>query len=135
MWAPGHVGFWGNETADKNAEEPLNKEPTDDLMPFSDPEHLTAKYIHQPWQKEWDESVRVSSKLHEILPKISDTFFFFYNTRKEQSCNRYHIGHSYLTHSFILKKERNTKIKKSLLFVLLIILLSQSNISRLSLLI
>ena len=36
--------------------------------------------------------------------------------------NRLHIGHSSLTHSFILKK------KKSLLFVLHVILTSQSNI-------
>ena len=36
MSVPGHVGLRGNETAERTAEEALDKEPTDDLMPFSD---------------------------------------------------------------------------------------------------
>ena len=31
---------------------------------------LTAKYIHQVWQQEWDEAVIVPNKLHEILAKL-----------------------------------------------------------------
>ena len=41
-----HVGIRGNEAADREA---LQKEPIDDLMPFSDLKPLTAKYIHQIW--------------------------------------------------------------------------------------
>ena len=33
-------------------------------MPFSDLKPLTAKYIHQVWQKEWDEAI-VVSKTHK----------------------------------------------------------------------
>ena len=48
----------------------------------------------------------VSDKFHEILPKLPDKLLFFCNTRKENTVlNRLHIGHSYLTHSFILRKE------------------------------
>ena len=36
-------------------------------MPFSDLKPLTAKYVYQIWQKEWDETVLVSNKFHEIL--------------------------------------------------------------------
>ena len=71
MWAPGHAGIRGNEAVDRTAEEALEKEPTDDLMPFSDLKPLTAKYVHQVWQKEWDEAVTVSNKLHDSLPKLS----------------------------------------------------------------
>ena len=75
-------------------------------MPFSDLKPLTAKCLHQVWQKEWDESIIVSNKLHGILPKLSDKLLTFCNTRKEDTVlNRLHIGHSYFTHSFLLKKE------------------------------
>ena len=48
----------------------------------------------------------VSNKLQEILPKLPDKLLSFCNTKKENTVlNRLHIGHSYLTHSFILRKE------------------------------
>ena len=47
------------------------------LMPFSDLKHLTAKYMHQVWQKDWDEVVMVCNKLHEISPKVSDKLYHF----------------------------------------------------------
>ena len=75
-------------------------------MPFSDLEPLTAKYVYLIWQKEWDETVLESNKFHEILPKLPDKLLSFCNTRKENTVlNRLLIGHSYLTHSFILRKE------------------------------
>ena len=43
---------------------------TPDLMPFSDLKPLTAKYVYQVWQTEWDETGLVSNKFHEILPKL-----------------------------------------------------------------
>ena len=66
MQVPGHVGTWINETVDWAAKVVLDREPTDDLMPFSDLKPLTTKYRHQVWQKEWDETVSVSSNLRDI---------------------------------------------------------------------
>ena len=54
-------------------------------MPFSDLKPLMAKYVYQIWQKEWDETVWVSNKFHEILPKLPDKLLFFCNTRKENT--------------------------------------------------
>ena len=54
----------------------------------------------------WNETVLVSIKFHEILPKFPDKLLSFCKTRKENTVlNRLHIGHSYLTHFFILRKE------------------------------
>ena len=45
----------------------------------------------------------ISNKFHEILPKLSGKLLSF---RKENTVlTRLHIGRSYLTHSFILRKE------------------------------
>ena len=77
MWVPGHAGNRGHEAADRAAKEALDEEPANDLMPFSDLKPLTAKYVHHVLQKEWDEAVIVSSKLHEILPKLLDKLVSF----------------------------------------------------------
>ena len=106
MWVPGQVGIRENEVADRAAKEALDNKPTADLMPFSDLKPLTAKYVYQVWQKEWDETGSVSNKFQAILPKHPDKLLSFCNTRKENTAlNRLHIGHSCLTHSFILRKK------------------------------
>ena len=102
MWVPRHVAIRENEAADRAAKEALDKKSTADLMPFSDLKALTAKDVYQIWQKEWNKTVLVSNEFHEILPKLPDKLLSFCNTRKEDTVlNRLHIGHSYLTHSFI----------------------------------
>ena len=51
MLSPGHTGIQGNEVADRTAKAALEKEPTVDVMPFSDLTPLTAKHLYQVWQK------------------------------------------------------------------------------------
>jgi len=52
------------------------------IMPFSDLKPLTARYVYQIWQKEWDKTILVCNKFHKIRPKLSDNLLSFYYTKK-----------------------------------------------------
>ena len=52
----GRVGLQGNETAKRAAAEAFGKEHTGRFHVPLRLKPLTAKYIHQVWQKEWDEA-------------------------------------------------------------------------------
>ena len=77
-------------------------------MPLSDLKPLTAKYEYLVWKKEWDETGLVSNKFHEIHRNLQTNCYLFVTHGKNNNntlLNRLHIGHFYLTHSFILRKE------------------------------
>ena len=54
-------------------------------MPFSDLKPLTAKYVYQVWQEEWDETGLVSKKVHEIPPKLRDKLLSFFVTQGKKT--------------------------------------------------
>ena len=57
-------------------------------------------------EEKWDETFLVCNTFDEILLTLPDKLLSICNTWKEDTVlNRLHIGHSYLTHSFILRKE------------------------------
>ena len=85
-----YVGIRGNEAADRAVKEALDKKqtnkPTADLMPFSNLKPLTAKYVYQVRQKEWDETVLVSNKFHEILPNFQTNCYLFFVIQGKKHC-------------------------------------------------
>ena len=76
------VGIRGNEAVDRVAKEALDKEPTDDLILFSGLKPETAKYIHQVWQKEWDEAVVVSNKLMRFTKAFGQTVIILHDKKR-----------------------------------------------------
>ena len=74
------------------------------LIPPSDFKPNIHKYITTMWQNTWDESPL--NKLYEIAPVVNEPCTHHLNTRRDQSVfNRCRIGHSRLTHEFLLKGE------------------------------
>ena len=112
------------EAADRAAKEAFEKEPTVDLMSFLDLKPFTAKYIHQVWQKEWDEAVIVSNELLEMLPKLSDKLYIILQGKERRRSSKQTTYWSFLFDSF-----HSFEKQKRLLLVLHVILLSQSNVS------
>ena len=74
------------------------------LIPPSDFKPIIREHITAMWQATWDESPL--NKLHQITPIVNEPRTHHLSTRRDQSVfNRCRIGHSRLTHEFLLKGE------------------------------
>jgi hypothetical protein len=103
-WIPSHIGIRGNEKADAAAKLALTLQITDFKIPYSDFKMYIDNYISSSWQSDWDRCT--SNKLHEIKPQVGNCLSSNRTIRKEEVvlC-RTRIGHTYLTHSYLLKGE------------------------------
>ena len=105
VWIPAHVGISGNETVDKLAKAALMRAVSiGKLLCWSDLKCQVNTYISSVWQESWDGEVR--NKLHEVLPKLNESLSTDGTNRKNETvlC-RLRIGHTWITHSYLLKKE------------------------------
>ena len=104
VWAPSHVGIRGNTEADIAANQARADPVAGKHVIFSDFKPVVNKYIQDEWQSQWD--ALTDNKLHKIIPSISDAIPRCRSNRREEVvlC-RLHIGHSYFTHSHLLKGE------------------------------
>ena len=114
-WLPSHNNIHGNELADLEAKSALSlmisnfKIITLTLNPTS-VNTLTTNVnlfgkINNKCQSIWEKQTQ--NKLHEIKPNFNSKCAFFNCSRKEQmKITRCRIGHTRITHSYILKNEQ-----------------------------
>jgi hypothetical protein len=104
VWLPSHVGIKGNTDADTAAKAALAATPDNISVPHCDFRQHIHQYFKSKWQTIWDS--QLDNKLHKIKPKIGITYFGNQlDRRKEQILHRLRIGHTHLTHAFLLKRE------------------------------
>jgi len=73
------------------------------LFSYSDLKNIIEMDTLQQWEKEWK---NMTTKLNEIKRTILPWTFPTNTPRKyESAINRLRIGHTRLTHSFLMKKE------------------------------
>ena len=112
-WVPSHVGIRGNTAADTAAKQALELNLENQAVQFSDLKPSVKCYVNSLWQEEWNEEGKgpIPNKLQVIQPDRSDPLPRTCNNRKEESVlTRLHIGHSFITHSFLLKEDEEKPI-------------------------
>ena len=94
----------GNEKADSAAKSALDLPRTKVGVPYNDFKHCINQYIFCTWQDDWNGAVM--NKLHSVKPVLGDWQSSYRRCRKDEVvlC-RARIGHTHLTHSYILRKD------------------------------
>jgi hypothetical protein len=82
----------------------LSLEPSDFKTPYTDFKRSIKHCLRQKWQASWNDAV--NNKLHAIKPTLGEWTPSYRAVRREEVFDaRIRIGHTYLTHSYILKEE------------------------------
>ena len=103
-WIPSHIGIRGNEAADMAAKESLDQDITASQVPYTDLKSHINHFISSKWQERWS-SCR-DNKLFQIKPTLGEWPPGFRRSRKEEVVlSRLRIGHTYFSHSYILRRE------------------------------
>ena len=103
-WIPSHTGIKGNEKADKLAKEALKLEVTKIQIPYTDLKSKINIYIRRKWQMSWDLNPVNKLYQHQSVIKPHNTIPLT-KRRDDIVLTRVRIGHSHLTHSYLLAAE------------------------------
>ena len=94
----------GNERGDSAAKSALDLSPEFISIPYTDLKPIISKILHTKWQQWWD--MNIHNKLFQIQPTLGEWRPAFRTSRREHVIiSRLRIGHTRLTHVFILKQE------------------------------
>ena len=73
-------------------------------IPYTNLKPIISKFLHKKWQQRWD--MNINNKLFQIQPSLGEWRPAFRASKREQVIiSRLRIGHTRLTHTFILKQE------------------------------
>ena len=103
MWIPSHVGLPGNCAADAAAKAALNLATSRGTIPYSDFKSTINFHTLSCWQQSWD--TQTGNKLHAIISKVGPMESYNLPRRDEIKIRRLRIGHTRLTHSYLMKGE------------------------------
>ena len=92
-----------NEKADSAAKSALDLTHAKVDISYNNFKYCVSQYILSTWQDDWNGAV--TSKLHSVKPVLGDWQSSYRRCKKDEGvlC-RARIGHTHLTHSYILRK-------------------------------
>ena len=98
------MGITGNEKADLSAKNAQKNQQTDIKIPYKDLKQHINDWIKKQWQTSWNNEIL--NKLQIVKKNIGQTQFTGKISRKEEVIlYRLRIGHTHLTHVYLLKRE------------------------------
>ena len=103
MWVPSHVGLASNSAADTAAKAAVLLPISNVTLPYSDYFPLIRTRVLNQWQSSW--SLESENKLHAIEPTVNITKSYRLPSRDEIIIHRLRIGHTFLTHGYLLKRD------------------------------
>ena len=104
-WVPSHKDITGNVEADTAAKAAIgDPNVLQTKTCFSDVKSKIKSFVLDSWQREWNGEPQ--NKLYKIQDKRTDALPKFSRNRKEETVlARIHIGHTHLTHGYMLRNE------------------------------
>ena len=92
--------------ADKTAKEALSLNETSKTIAASDFGNKISNLLQEECQREWESESNMNNKLKRVFPELNENHIPKGMTRRDCTvCARLSIGHSYLTHCYLLKGE------------------------------
>ena len=73
------------------------------MVPYTDLKPYINRYIYNEWQNHWNELT--NNKLHVIQTTVGKIPSYINHRKTDTVIRRLRIGHTYLTHSYLLKGE------------------------------
>jgi hypothetical protein len=105
-WVPSHIGIAGNTAVDAIAKEDVSLPISNAEIPHTDFKPLISSHVKNCSQLSWNSDTR--NKLFKIQPVIKSFVVSRLPRRDEILIHRLHVGHTYLTHSHLLRRETPT---------------------------
>jgi len=103
-WIPSYVNIPGNQRANTTAKAALCLPVTSMKLPASDFKPCTSRFRLEEWQDIWNSAA--NNKLHAVYPTVGKCVHNSLVSRRDAVIvNRLKIGHSCLTHSYLLSGE------------------------------
>ena len=110
-WVPSHRKIEGNENADRAAEEARGQTPDCQYeLPYTDLYPLVESFVRQKWQYRWENANSFrSNKLFDIQPEVGPFDVQGLSRKEETIIHRLRIGHTRLTHSYLMEQRGRFK--------------------------